>query len=114
MPRADRGSVWIADLGLAAKVLPCLVLSAPTDRQHRLLVTVLPHTTSVQGTRSQVDAEAPFLKAGVFDAQQMLTVPQAKLVRKLGDLPPDQPALASGGGSPWTNWTALACSRPAW
>ena len=33
MPRADRGSVWIVDLGLAGKVRPCLVLSVPTDPQ---------------------------------------------------------------------------------
>jgi len=37
MPRADRGSVWIVDLGMVAKVRPCLVLSAPTDPQGRLL-----------------------------------------------------------------------------
>ena len=54
MPRADRGSVWIVDLGLAAKVRPCLVLSVPTDPQDRVLVTLVPHTTSVQGTRFEV------------------------------------------------------------
>jgi mRNA interferase MazF len=101
MPRADRGSVWIADLGLAAKVRPCLVLSVPTDPQDRVLVTVLPHTTSVQGTRFEVDAKAAFLKPGVFDAQQVLTVPQAKLVRKLGDLPPDQLALVEAAVRRW-------------
>lgn len=31
MPSADRGSVWIVDLGMAAKVRPALVLSVPTD-----------------------------------------------------------------------------------
>jgi hypothetical protein len=30
MPRADGGSVWIVDLGMVAKVRPCLVLSVPT------------------------------------------------------------------------------------
>jgi mRNA-degrading endonuclease toxin of MazEF toxin-antitoxin module len=73
MPRADRGSVWIVDLGLAAKVRPCLVLSVPTDPRDRVLVTVVAHTTSVQGTRFEVEVRAPFLKPGVFDAQQVLT-----------------------------------------
>ena len=50
MPRADRGSVGLVDLGLAAKVRPCLVLSVPTDPQDRVLVTVVAHTTSVQGS----------------------------------------------------------------
>src|ERR1700741_4625367 len=90
MPRVDRGSVWMVDLGLAAKVRPCLVLSVPTDPQDRVLVTVVAHTTSLQGTRFEVDVKARCLKAGVFDAQQVLTVPQAKLVRKLGDLTADQ------------------------
>ena len=93
MPSADRGSVWVVDLGLAAKVRPCLVLSVPTNPQDRVLVTVVAHTTSVQGTQFEVTVQAPFLKPGVFDAQQVLTVPQAKLVRKLGDLPAGQLAL---------------------
>jgi mRNA interferase MazF len=94
MPRADRGSVWIVDLGFAAKVRPCLVLSCPTDPQDRVLVTLVPHTSSVQGTRFEVAAQAKFLQgSGVFDAQQVLTVAQVKLIRKLGDQPPDQLAL---------------------
>jgi mRNA interferase MazF len=101
MPRADRGSVWIVDLGLKAKVRPCLVLSVPTDPQDRVLVTVVPHTTSVQGTRFEVDAKAPFLKPGAFDTQQVVSVPRVKLVRKLGDLAPDQLALVEDGVRRW-------------
>ena len=67
MPSADRGSVWVVDLGMAAKVRPCLVLSIPTDPQDRVLVTVVAHTTSIQGTRFEVVVKAPFLKSGVFD-----------------------------------------------
>jgi mRNA interferase MazF len=101
MPRADRGSVWIVDLGLTAKVRPCLVLSVPTDPQDRVLVTVVPHTTSIQGTRFEVDARAPFLKPGAFDAQQVVSVPQVKLVRRLGDLPPDQLSLVEAAVRRW-------------
>ena len=102
MPRADRGSVWIVDLGLAAKVRPCLVLSVPTDPQDRVLVTLVPHTTSVQGTRFEVAVQAPFLKpGGVFDAQQLVSVPQVKLIRRLGDLPPDQLALMEEAVRRW-------------
>jgi mRNA interferase MazF len=102
MPRADRGSVWIVDLGLVAKVRPCLVLSVPTDPQDRVLVTLVPHTTSVQGTQFEVAAPAKFLHAGgVFDAQQVVTVPQVKLVRKLGDMPPDQLALVEEAVRRW-------------
>src|SRR5438105_10693675 len=100
-PAADRGSVWIVDLGMAAKVRPCLILSVPTDPQDRVLVTVVPHTTSVQGTRFEVNVSAPFLKLGVFDAQQVLTVPQVKLVRRLGNLAPDQLTLVEDAVRRW-------------
>jgi mRNA interferase MazF len=91
----------MVDLGLAAKVRPCLVLSVPTDPQDRVLVTLVPCTTSVQGTRFEVDIKAPFLKPGVFDAQQVLTVPQAKLMRKLGDLKAHQLALVEKAVRHW-------------
>jgi mRNA interferase MazF len=89
MPRlnAVRGEVWIVGLGMVAKVRPCLVLSIPTDPQDRVLMTVVPHTTSLQGARFEVAANAPFLPGGgAFDARQIITVPQVKLVRKLGTL----------------------------
>lgn len=91
MPRGNRGEVWIVNLGIAAKVRPCLVLSVPTDPQDRVLVTVVPHTTSLQGSRFEVAVQARFLHGiGAFDAQQVLTVPQVRLIRKLGDLQPGQ------------------------
>jgi len=69
--------------------------------QDRVLVTVVAHTTSIQGTRFEVAVKAPFLKAGVFDAQQVLTVPQVKLVRKLGDLSADQIAVVEQAVRRW-------------
>ena len=48
------------------------------------------------------DARARFLrKRGVFDAQQVVTVPQAKLVRRLGALAPDQLALVEEAVRRW-------------
>lgn len=40
----------MVDLGLAAKVRPCLVLSIPTKEEDRALVTVVAHTTSPRGS----------------------------------------------------------------
>jgi mRNA interferase MazF len=99
---ADRGSVWIVDLGMVAKVRPSLVLSVLADPQDRALVTLVPHTTSMRGTRFEVSVQARFLqKGGVFDAQQLVTVPQVKLIRKLGDLPTDQLALVEQAVRRW-------------
>jgi mRNA interferase MazF len=87
MPKnPSRGEVWLVDLGLAAKVRPCLVLSIPLDDVDRALVTLVPRTTSVYGSRFEVDTPVRFLKHGVFDAQNLITIPLAKLIRKLGDL----------------------------
>jgi mRNA interferase MazF len=73
-------------MGMAAKVRPALVLSVPLDPQDRVLVTLTPHTTSVQGTRFEVVVPKPFLQAGAFDAQGLITVARARLLRTLGRL----------------------------
>src|SRR5438105_15639274 len=102
VPTPDRGDIWVADLGIAAKTRPCLVLSVPTDPRDRVLVTLVPHTTSVQGTRFEVAVQAKFLRGGgVFDAQQVVTLPQVKLVRRLGDLVADQLAFVEAGVRRW-------------
>jgi mRNA interferase MazF len=101
VPHPDRGEVWLADLGIAAKVRPCLVLSVPPDPQDRVLFTLVPHTTSVQGTRFEVAVPKPFLKAGVFDAQGLVTVTRPRLLRKLGDLQPAELALVEEAVKRW-------------
>jgi mRNA interferase MazF len=79
--------VWLVDLGFAAKIRPCLVLSVPaTGPNDRVLVTLVPHTTSPRGTTFEVAIPTRYLKPGVFDAQNLVTVPHAKLQRRLGSL----------------------------
>jgi mRNA interferase MazF len=41
------------------------------------------------------------LQSGAFDAQNMLTVPLAKVVRKLGTLPPDELASVEEAVRRW-------------
>jgi len=86
----NRGEVWLVDLGYVAKVRPCLVVSIPVLNIDRALATVVPHTTSPRGSRFEVDVEARFLKPGVFDVQNIITIPHAKLIRKLGELNSDR------------------------
>ena len=90
MNNPQRGEVWLVDLGYVAKVRPCLVLSVPVQDQDRVLVTLVAHTTSPRGSRFEVQVETRFLRAGVFDAQNLVTIPQVKLLRKLGTLSPSQ------------------------
>ena len=85
----DRGEVWLTDLGMVAKIRPCLVLSVAPGPADRVLFTLVPHTTSVQGTAFETAVPVPFLRPGVFDAQGLVTVPRPRLIRRLGVLPPD-------------------------
>jgi len=85
-----RGEVWIVDLGLAAKVRPCLVVSSRIGDVDRALVTVVPHTTSPRSTACEATARTHFLKPGVFDAQGIVTVPVARAIRSLGSLDAEQ------------------------
>lgn len=92
MNAPNRGEVWLVDLGFAAKTRPCLVLSIPAEDEDRALATIVPHTTSARGSRFEVTLKINFLKSGVFDAQNILPIPHAKLVRKLGVLTDQQMA----------------------
>lgn len=90
MPDPNRGEIWLADLGYVAKVRPCLILSVPADDEDRALATLVPHTTSVRGSRFEVNLKVRFLREGAFDAQSLVTIPHARLIRKLGSLTNDQ------------------------
>lgn len=90
MATPKRGEVWLVDMGYTAKVRPALVLSVTIEVEERVITTVIPHTTSVRGTRFEAASHVRWLKEGVFDAQGIGTYPTAKLIRKLGNLPADQ------------------------
>jgi mRNA interferase MazF len=81
------------DLGLTAKVRPCVVVSTRIGDADRALVTLVPHTTSTRATTFEVDVQARFLKGGAFDAQGLVTVPPSRAVRVLGMLSRQQLAL---------------------
>ncbi len=90
MATPKRGEVWLVDMGYAAKVRPAVVLSIPAASDERAITTVVPHTTSVRGTRFETTTNVRWLQAGAFDAQGIGTYPTIKLIRKLGDLPSGQ------------------------
>lgn len=87
LPR--RGEVWLADLGLAAKVRPVLVLSVPFGDHDYALFHVVPHTTAARGSQFEAGASVPWLAPGVFNVQGSQSVPRAYLLRRLGALPSD-------------------------
>lgn len=86
MNNPQRGEVWLADFGYAAKTRPALVLSIPALDQDRALVTMIMHTTSVRGTRFEAAINVHFLRKGAFECQNVTTISHAQLLRKLGTL----------------------------
>ena len=101
MVNPKRSEIWLVDLGMTAKVRPALVISIPADDVDRALATVVPHTTSPRNSRFEVAIQVPFLKSGVFDAQNLITIPHAKLVRALGRLSSSQLAAVERAVCLW-------------
>jgi mRNA interferase MazF len=81
MPRANPG-----ELGLAAKVRPCLILSDYPKDDELALIVVVPHTTAVRNNRWELVIPKKFLKEGAFHLQQLQSVPIVRLQRKIGEL----------------------------
>jgi len=90
MALPERGEVWLADLGFAAKVRPVLVMSVPFGDRDYALLQVIPHTTQPRGAQFEVRLPVRFLEPGAFNAQGMLAVPAAKFLRRLGTLSPTE------------------------
>lgn len=91
----------MVDLGLAAKVRPCLVLSVPLEESDRSLVTLIPHTTSLRQSRFEVAASPRFLRPGAFDAQGIVTVPTVRLMNRPGTLSAEQVRAVEIGVCLW-------------
>ena len=90
MPRPAPGEIWRVDLGLTAKVRPCLVLSDYPADDELALVIIIPHTTAVRGNRWELASSKSFLKPGVFHLQQVQPVSLPRLEVKLGNLSEDE------------------------
>jgi len=54
MPAAKPGEIWRVDLGMVAKVRPCLVLTRPPHNDELDVFTVVAHTTSPRGNQWEV------------------------------------------------------------
>lgn len=105
-----RGEVWLIDLGMAAKIRPCLVVSARIGDTDRALITLVPHTTSTRATIFEAAVKTHFLKPGAFDAQGLVTVPVSRAIRTLGVLDKEQMRPVEGA---ICRWLELPCAETA-
>lgn len=83
------GEVWLADLGLAAKTRPVIIVSRRDPDAPRALVLYVPLTTQARGSGYEVPLPGlPFLdKESVANIQGLGSIPYARLERRLGTLP---------------------------
>lgn len=90
--KPNSGEVWFADLGIAAKSRPVLVLAAPGDHDARALVVVVPLTSQIRGLPGEVEL-GPLRwlpKLSAVNIQGIASFDRHKLARKMGTLAPDK------------------------
>src|SRR2546429_9974070 len=84
------GEVWLADLGLAAKTRPVIIVSRHDPDPPRALVLYVPLTT--QNRRSTYEVPLPRLsfldRDSVANVQGLGSVLTVRLERRLGAVPP--------------------------
>lgn len=83
------GEVWLADLGLAAKTRPVVVVSRYDEDPPRVLVIYVPLTSEDRGSPYEVKMPSlPFLRLeGVANVQGIASLSQRRLAE--GDDGPD-------------------------
>ena len=74
------------DLGYSGKVRPALIVSIPYLDNERTLLTYVPRTTKVWGTRFEVLHTARNFLPGAFDVQSIGSAPPVSFQRKLATL----------------------------
>lgn len=104
--RVTRGEIWMVDLGMAAKPRPCLILSVPFRDDEKAVVTYVARTTQIGGGRFEIEHRAPHFLPGVFDAQNVGTVPVAKLMRLLARLPADKLVQVEAAVQRWLGFAS--------
>jgi mRNA interferase MazF len=85
------GEVWLADLGLAAKTRPVVIVSRQDPDPPRALVLYVPLTTQHRLSRYEVPVPRfPFLDRQSFaNTQGLGSIPTVRLERRIGRLSDD-------------------------
>ena len=83
------GEVWLADLGLAAKSRPVVIVSRYDPDPPRALTIYVPLTTENRGSKYEIALpNLRFLReASVANVQGIASLPLTRLERKLGEVP---------------------------
>jgi mRNA interferase MazF len=89
--KARQGEVWLADLGLAAKVRPVLIVSRDDPDPPRALILYVPFTRQFRRSPYEVDlGQLRFLDEPSYaNVQGLGSIAPVRLQRFLGKIPPD-------------------------
>ena len=82
------GEIWLADLGLAAKTRPVVIVSRLDPAPPRALILYVPLTTQRRGSPYEVPLpRLPFLdRESVANVQGLGSLPIVRLERRIGRL----------------------------
>jgi mRNA interferase MazF len=82
------GEIWLADLGLAAKTRPVVIVSRQDPNPPRALVLYVPLTTQRRNSPYEVPlTRLPFLdRESVANVQGLGSLPMVRLERRIGRL----------------------------
>lgn len=85
------GEVWLADLGLAAKTRPVVIVSPHDPEAPRALTIYVPLTTQNRGSKYEVALPQPRFRRepSVANMQGVASLAVTRLERKLDEVSPD-------------------------
>ena len=94
-----RGDVVLVDLGMLAKIRPCVVVSIPKPDGKRNMTVVVPMTTEIRNGECEVSFPKPpwLAQTSVVNLLGIAGVDNAKIERRLGPFPPDRMEKISRG-----------------
>ena len=92
MPSFERGDVVIVDLGMTAKVRPCVVVSIGQPDRQRNMSVVVPMTTEIRGGECEIPFPKPawLRQESVVNVLGIAGVDNAKIERRILAFPADK------------------------
>ena len=92
MTNYNRGDVVIVDLGMAAKVRPCVVVSVSKPDNNRNMAVVVPMTAEICGGECEIRFPKPvwLRQESVVNVLGIAGVDNAKIERRLAAFPADK------------------------
>ena len=94
MPSFERGDVVIVDLGMRAKVRPCVVVSVGQPDRQRNMSVVVPMTTEIRGGECEIPFPKPawLRQESVVNVLGIAGVDNAKIERRISAFSADKMA----------------------